>query len=43
MSTAPRVDIDMAAFWNDPYPALARLRKEAPNCLRSAIGAPQQQ
>ena len=30
MSTAPRIDIDVTAFWQDPYPALARLRKEAP-------------
>ncbi len=30
MSTAPHVSIDLAAFWHDPYPTLARLRKEAP-------------
>ena len=30
MSTAPRIDIDVAAFWHDPYPALARMRREAP-------------
>jgi cytochrome P450 len=30
MSTAPRFDIDPDAFWRDPYPALARLRAEAP-------------
>src|ERR1700752_4129215 len=30
VSTAPRIDIDVEAFWQDPYPALARLRKEAP-------------
>lgn len=30
MGTAPRFDIDPAAFWRDPYPALARLRAEAP-------------
>ena len=30
LSTAPRVDIDPAAFWADPYPTLAELRKEAP-------------
>ena len=30
VSTAPHFDIDMAAFWNDPYPTLARLRKDAP-------------
>jgi cytochrome P450 len=30
MSTAPRVNVDLKAFWDDPYPMLARLRKEAP-------------
>ena len=30
MSSAPPVDIDVAAFWQDPYPTLARLRAEAP-------------
>lgn len=30
MSTAPHFDIDLAAFWQDPYPTLARLRAEAP-------------
>lgn len=30
MSTAPRIDIDLAEFWDDPYPALARLRNETP-------------
>jgi cytochrome P450 len=30
LSTAPRVDIDVAAFWHDPYPTLAKLRREAP-------------
>jgi cytochrome P450 len=30
VSTAPRIDIDVKAFWADPYPTLARLRKEAP-------------
>ena len=38
MSTAPRVDIDMAAFWSDPYPMLARLRKEAPIALVPQLG-----
>lgn len=27
---APRIDIDPQAFWNDPYPLFARLRREAP-------------
>ncbi|MCK1720529.1 hypothetical protein [Bradyrhizobium sp. 141] len=30
MSTAPRIDIDPAAFWADPCPMLAKMRKEAP-------------
>ena len=30
MNTAPRVDIDLHSFWDDPYPTLARLRAEAP-------------
>ena len=30
MSTAPRVDVNLPAFWADPYPVLARLRREAP-------------
>lgn len=38
MSTAPRVDIDMAAFWNDPYPTLAMLRKDAPIAFVPQLG-----
>ena len=38
MSTAPRVDIDMAAFWHDPYPALARLRRHAPIAFVPQLG-----
>ncbi|MGB1871995.1 MAG: cytochrome P450 [Candidatus Puniceispirillaceae bacterium] len=30
MTAAPRFDIDMDAFWHDPYPTLARMRVEAP-------------
>ena len=30
MTAAPRFDIDMDAFWRDPYPTLARLRAAAP-------------
>ncbi len=30
MSNAPSFDIDVAAFWADPYPALAQMRAEAP-------------
>lgn len=39
MSTAPRIDIDMAAFWHDPYPALARLRHEAPIAYVPQLGS----
>ena len=28
MTVAPRFDIDMDAFWHDPYPTLARMRDE---------------
>lgn len=30
MSTAPHFSIDLSAFWHDPYPTLARMRREAP-------------
>ncbi len=30
MTVAPHFDIDMDAFWRDPYPTLTRLRAEAP-------------
>jgi cytochrome P450 len=30
MSNAPHYNIDVASFWADPYPDLARMRKEAP-------------
>jgi cytochrome P450 len=33
MSDAPVVHIDPAAFWDDPYPALAHMRAEAPICF----------
>ena len=38
MSTAPRIDIDMPAFWADPYPTLARLRNEAPIAFIPQLG-----
>ncbi|MBN8942123.1 MAG: cytochrome P450 [Rhizobiales bacterium] len=38
MSTAPRIDIDMAAFWQDPYPVLARLRRDAPIAFVPQLG-----
>jgi cytochrome P450 len=39
MSTAPRIDIDVRAFWDDPYPVLARLRKEAPIAFVPQLGS----
>lgn len=39
MSTAPRFDIDPAAFWRDPYPVLARLRREAPIAFVPQLGS----
>ncbi len=30
MTTAPHFHIDLASFWQDPYPTYARLRREAP-------------
>ena len=39
MSTAPRVDIDLKAFWHDPYPALAKLRREAPIAFVPQLGS----
>ena len=29
MSNAPHFDIDVSAFWADPYPDLAQMRREA--------------
>ena len=39
MSTAPHIDIDLAAFWQDPYPDLARLRREAPIAFVPQLGS----
>jgi cytochrome P450 len=39
LSTAPRIDIDPAAFWADPYPMLAKLRKEAPIAFVPQLGS----
>jgi len=38
MSSAPHFDIDMAAFWRDPYPAYAQLRKEEPIAFVPQLG-----
>ncbi|MGY3356242.1 cytochrome P450 [Bradyrhizobium sp. GM0.4] len=39
LSTAPRIDIDPAAFWADPYPMLATMRKEAPIAFVPQLGS----
>ena len=39
MSNAPRVDIDVPTFWNDPYPALATMRRETPIAFVPQLGA----
>src|SRR5256885_12693385 len=39
MSTAPRVEIDLKAFWDDPYPTLAMLRREAPIAFVPQLGS----
>ena len=39
MSTAPRIDIDPAAFRADPYPMLAKMRKEAPIAFVPQLGS----
>jgi cytochrome P450 len=39
LSTAPRIDIDVSAFWHDPYPTLARLRREAPIAFVPQLGS----
>src|SRR5438270_2381478 len=39
MSTAPPVNIDPQAFWRDPYPALAEMRREAPICFVPQLGS----
>ena len=38
MTTAPRIDIDLAAFWDDPYPVLAELRRDAPIAFIPQLG-----
>ncbi|MEM1048059.1 MAG: cytochrome P450 [Pseudomonadota bacterium] len=39
MSNAPEMSVDMAAFWQDPYPDLARMRTEAPIAFVPELGA----
>ncbi|WP_127106025.1 cytochrome P450 [Pararhodobacter zhoushanensis] len=39
MSTAPVFDIDLKAFWADPYPTLKRMRAQAPVAYVPQLGA----
>ena len=39
MSNAPHFDIDVRAFWADPYPDLARMRKQAPIAFVPQLGS----
>jgi len=39
MSTAPHFAIDVPAFWRDPYPALAQMRREAPIAFVPQLGS----
>src|SRR6187401_421590 len=39
MSNAPHFDIDVASFWADPYPTLAKIRKEAPIAFVPQLGS----
>ena len=39
MTTAPRIDIDLPAFWSDPYPVLAELRRDAPIAFIPQLGS----
>jgi cytochrome P450 len=39
MSNAPHYSIDTAAFWADPYPDLARMRKDAPIAFVPQLGS----
>lgn len=39
MAAPPRFDIDMAAFWQDPYPVLAQMQRQAPIAYVPQVGA----
>src|SRR3954468_13762568 len=39
MSNAPHYSIEMSAFWADPYPDLARMRKQAPIAFVPQLGS----
>lgn len=39
MSNAPHFEIDVREFWNDPYPALKRMRAETPIAFIPQLGS----
>lgn len=39
MSNAPHFDIDVREFWNDPYPALKRMRAQMPIAFIPQLGS----
>src|ERR1700704_5357091 len=39
MSNAPHFHIDVPSFWADPYPVLAKMRKEAPIAFVPQLGS----
>jgi cytochrome P450 len=39
MSNAPHYAIDVPTFWADPYPDLARMRREAPIAFVPQLGS----
>src|SRR3984893_17793993 len=39
MSNAPHYDIDVPAFWADPYPDLAKMRREVPIAFVPQLGS----
>src|SRR5664279_4371465 len=39
MSNAPHYNIDVSAFWADPYPDLAKMRKDAPIAFVPQLGS----
>jgi cytochrome P450 len=39
MSNAPQFDIDVSAFWADPYPDLAKMRQQAPIAYVPQLGS----
>src|SRR5881628_3023159 len=39
MSSAPHFNVDVASFWADPYPALKRMRQEAPIAFVPQLGS----